>query len=61
MFSYDSQREGSTFGGGDATRDRDFGALYCGAATDDGAGALDRGTIGTTVSEEGGPSDPPKG
>jgi hypothetical protein len=32
MFSYESQREGNTFGRGDATRDRDFGALYCGAA-----------------------------
>jgi hypothetical protein len=30
MFSYESQREGSTFGRGDATRG--FGALQCGAA-----------------------------
>lgn len=32
MFSYESQREGSTFGHGDATRGFQFGALYCGAA-----------------------------
>ena len=32
MFSYESQREGSTFGHGNATRGFQFGALYCGAA-----------------------------
>ncbi len=32
MFSYESQRESSTFGGSDATRGFQFGALYCGAA-----------------------------
>ena len=32
MFSYESQREGSTFGHGDATRGFHFGALYCSAA-----------------------------
>jgi len=32
MFSYESQREGSTFGRGDATRGFQFDALHCGAA-----------------------------
>ena len=35
MFSYDSQREGGTFGHGDATRGFHFGALYCGAGRTD--------------------------
>ena len=57
MFSYDSQREGSTFGHGDATRGFHFGALYCGA-TRSAKGSLDPTAVttdGGTGSETGGP------
>lgn len=58
MFSYESQREGSTFGHGDATRGFHFGALYCGAARSakesiDGPVVV---TDGGSGSETGGPS-----
>jgi hypothetical protein len=59
MFSYESQREGSTFGHGDATRGFNFGALYCGAtrsAKDSVDGPGPHTMDGGTGSETGGPS-----
>lgn len=59
----ETYRESGSFKhfGYEPERDRDFGALYCAAATaDEGSGVSTYGNpLGGTVNEEGGPSEPP--